>query len=150
MALAAALSTSVFGALSAAPITDQIAPAPIQTPVAETSANVLFASMPAASMANAATPAPETAPETAAQTAPTRAPVQLADRHGHDGWFFGMFDDDDDDHHRRGRHHDDDDDDYRCPPGAANCAASPAAAGTTAPPDNGLFTPGAKPQVQTN
>lgn len=105
LALATLVTTSVFGALSAAPI-DTTLPggtaalgAPAQpVPVAESSANLLFAPRPAAAAA---------------------APARLADGHGN--WFLGMFDQDDDDNdgdgdhgHRHGRgqprhlHHADD------------------------------------------
>ncbi|MFD2174965.1 hypothetical protein [Rhodobacter lacus] len=152
-ALAALATTSIFGALSAAPINATVSAIPaartapvVSAPAAETasqtSANLLFASRPIA--------APVAAADTATDTA--TAPMRLADGHGHGGWFFGMFgDDDDDDDHRGGRHgHHGDHDGRNCPPGAANCAQSPAAAGTTTAPTNGLFTPGTKPQVQSN
>ncbi|SOC00204.1 hypothetical protein [Rhodobacter maris] len=144
-ALAALATTSIFGALSAAPIDAALpgtaaqlsVPAPAPAPATETSANLLFANRPA--------PAPVTT---------STAPVRLADGHGHGGWFFGMFDDDDDDDDdddHGGRHgHHGDHDGRNCPPGATNCAQSPAAAGTTDAPANGLFTPGTKPQVQSN
>ena len=118
IALAALLSSTVVGALSAAPID-----AP------------LLAGSPVATAA-----------------APAAQPVQLADNDDDDDdGFFGWFG-----HHGRHGHHDDDDDDdddhgrRNCPPGATGCGAAPAAAGTVAPPSNGLFAPGAKPQVQTN
>ncbi|SDF64827.1 hypothetical protein PUH89_16210 [Rhodobacter capsulatus] len=121
IALAVLLSSTVVGALSAAPID---APR--------------FAG---------------TVPADAAQIAPAQ-PVQLAgndhDDDDDDG-FFGWFG-----HHGHHGHHDDDDDDdddrrgRNCPPGATGCGAAPAAAGTVAPPANGLFAPGSKPQVQTN
>lgn len=50
--------------------------------------------------------------------------------------------DDDDDHDDRDEDDDDDDDDL------GKGAANPARAGTVAPPSNGLFTDGAKPQVK--
>ena len=113
--LATALSTSVFSALSAAPIDATLTPA-----------------------------------------APAAQPLRLADNDHDEGeggfWFFGRSG-----HHEghdRHGHDDDDDDDHgrACPAGATNCTqtGSPAAAGTKAPPANGLFAPGAKPQVQTN
>lgn len=117
IALAVLLSSTVVGALSAAPID-----AP------------LLAGSPVATAA-----------------APAAQPVQLADNDDDDDdGFFGWFG-----HHGRRGHHDDDDDDddhgrRNCPPGATGCGAAPAAAGTVAPPANGLFAPGSKPQVQTN
>ena len=119
IALAALLSSTVVGALSAAPID---APA-------------------LAGASTAAAPVPQS--------------LQLADNDDDDDddGFFGWFG-----HHGHHDHHDDDDDDddeddhgrRNCPPGATGCAAAPAAAGSVAPPANGLFAPGSKPQVQTN
>jgi len=145
IALTVLIASSVAGVLSAAPMAEAVsgaaaaaAPAP-----AVKVANPLFATTAAPNVTAAASPA-----------VPAQ-PVQLADNDhddDDDGWFFGLFG------HEGGRHghhgHDDDDDDHdgrACPPGSTNCASgTPAAAGTTAPPANGLFAPGAKPQVQTN
>ena len=71
-------------------------------------------------------------------------------------------DDDDDTHHRRG--HDDDDtrfaghedggedrdDDDDCRGTVCRGGGNPAPAGTVAPPQNGLFAPGAAPKAQVN
>ncbi|ADE86736.1 hypothetical protein [Rhodobacter capsulatus] len=129
IALAVLLSSTVVGALSAAPI---------DAPV--------FAGNTAAALATSKVAA-------SAQGSPAQ-PVQLADNDhdddDDDDGFFGWFG-----HHGHHGHHDDDDDDddhgrRNCPPGATGCGAAPAAAGTVAPPSNGLFAPGSKPQVQTN
>jgi hypothetical protein len=122
LALAVVLGSSVFGALSAAPIAAPIA-ALIDGPQA-------------------------------AVAAPAAQPVHLADNDGDDddegGFFSHLFGHHE--HHDRRGHDDDDHDNRACPAGSTACAqgTTPAAAGTTAPPANGLFTPGAKPQVQTN
>lgn len=128
--LAAALSTSVFGALTAAPI-----------------------DAPLAARTETALPVTEPAP---------KAPgILLASGDDKGFWNLLDWDDDDDDHRHHGKGHghddDDDDDDDRfgggaCPAGQSGCATagSPAPAGTAEPPANGLFTPGAKPKVQTN
>ncbi|WP_444454682.1 hypothetical protein ACTTAI_04865 [Rhodobacter capsulatus] len=133
IALAALLSSTVVGALSAAPIDSP-----------------LFAGNTAAALATSKVAAP------AVVQAPSAQPVQLADNDHDDD------DDDDDDgffgwfgHHGGGHHghHGDGDGDHggqNCPAGATNCANAPQAAGTVAPPANGLFAPGAKPQVQSN
>ncbi|PYF09700.1 hypothetical protein C8J30_10770 [Rhodobacter viridis] len=129
IALAALLSSAVVGALSAAPIDSP-----------------LFAGNTAAALATSKVATPAEA------AAPSAQPVQLADNDhdddDDDDGFFGWFG-----HHGKHGHHGDDDGDHggqNCPAGATNCASAPQAAGTVAPPSNGLFAPGAKPQVQSN
>lgn len=129
IALAVLLSSNVVGALSAAPIDAPLRDAPQSD-------------------------APQSnAPLSGTVAAPPAPLLQLADNDGDgDGGFFGWFGGHGG-HHGHHDHDDDDDDDHggrTCPPGATGCAAAPAAAGTAAPPANGLFTPGTKPQVQTN
>ena len=63
-------------------------------------------------------------------------------------------DDDDDTHHRRGHDddddEDDDDDDDDCRGTVCRGGGNPAPAGSVAPPQNGLFAPGAAPKAQVN
>lgn len=128
IALTVLLSSTVVGALSAAPIDSP-----------------LFAGNTAAALATSKVATPAVA------KAPSAQPVQLADNDhddDDDDGFFGWFGHHGSGHH--GHHGDGDHGGQNCPAGATNCASAPQAAGTVAPPANGLFAPGAKPQVQSN
>ncbi len=78
------------------------------------------------------------APRTAGAPQATALRLAEADDEG-GGWFRAA-----------GRDHDEDE--GACDDDEGGCGAAPAAApaGTVAPPKNGLFAPGAAPQVQTN
>ncbi len=97
-----------------------------------TAAVVLALGMPAlAALSTDAGPRATAAPEATA--------LRLAEGDDEGGWFRAA-----------GRDHDEDE--GACDDDEGGCGAAPAAApaGTVAPPKNGLFAPGAAPQVQTN
>ncbi|WP_295532997.1 hypothetical protein [uncultured Thioclava sp.] len=138
LALTAAVGTSVFGALSAAPIpAPDVTVTPTATLMQSTSST---AALVGSALVGSAQVVTSPAAITSAQTDAPAAHIVLADNDSDEHWFKS-----------RKKHHDDENDDEDDDDGGMGSKAmNPAPAGTAPPPANGLFNNATPPQVQAN